>query len=258
MTKQELFKQAFGDDDNFINFYFSKRRNKIRLFTHFEQDELCAMVGVLNIDIVANNNTYKCAFLTGVCVEKNHQNKGIMKSFLPQVLKKLSENRYDFAILSPKDENYYLKYGFKPAICGDWLKTNYSKNNSIKAKPATAEDLTLLLNLYNEYCKNFDIYQALTIDDINDLFDEYNQNQYDNILIICKDNIPVGWIVVENDKVTNAVVSDFDILNNIEQAKDKIYFKACANGKKQLFQAIELYFSIPDFANLKSTIFNTY
>lgn len=263
MTNEQLFKQAFADSDNFIDFYFNKRRNKVQIFdnlntnNNINSNELIAQIGVLNTTLVNNDKKYKCAFLTGICVKETHQNQGVMKQFLVQILQLLKENKYDLALLSPKNDQYYLKYNFTPALIGDWVKCIYKENPNITTRQASKNDTDLMLKLYKQNSKNFDVYQKLDKNDINDIIDEYNLED-DTILIVYNNSKPIGWIAMENDKIEHMILPNATFLDNIKQVHNKSYFKCNLNGSKQLFQALSLCSPLPDFLNCKFLFINKY
>ncbi len=96
-------------------------------------------------------------------------------------------------------------------------------------------DINLLINLYDNVTSNHLNYQFIDKNIILDLIDEYLLEDT-HIQIVYKDTIPVGWFIVENNKIDICVLSDNKILNHIKNIDNYKYFEYNKNGEKELFQ----------------------
>ena len=78
-----------------------------------------ALVNVVDIQICSDSKKYKTALITGVCTHPDYRHTRSYTKLLLSTLDKLKNQNYDFAILSPKDDNYYKKYAFKSLVKGN-------------------------------------------------------------------------------------------------------------------------------------------
>lgn len=235
MNKKELYNLVFGDGDKFTDFYFDKRRNKIFSYEKVLNNATVGLVSVAEVNLCKNDKSFKTALITGVCTAPNMRNKGIMNNLLNEVLNDLMSKNYQMAILSPVSKDYYKKYGFKPLICGNLVPISYLSNNEITSKKATKIDTKLLLDLYNDISKEYSLYQQITDNILLDLLDDCDMSGSE-ILIVYKNQLPIGWFLKDGNSIEIIVLPNCNILNNIKQLDGFTYFINDLSGKKELFQ----------------------
>ncbi len=235
MNKYELYNLVFNDGEEFTDFYFNKRRNKVISFEKIVDGSTIAIVNIVNLNLKCNNIIYKTALITGLCTAPEKRKLGIMQDLLNEVLEKLKADNYQLVILSPANDNYYKKYGFTTLVTGNYKKIKYCNDNIYTIKNATKMDINLLINLYDNVTSNHLNYQFIDKNIILDLIDEYLLEDT-HIQIVYKDTIPVGWFIVENNKIDICVLSDNKILNHIKNIDNYKYFEYNKNGEKELFQ----------------------
>lgn len=235
MNKLELFDFVFNDGEEYTNFYFNNRRNKVVSYQINLYGNTIALVNVVDIQICSDSKKYKTALITGVCTHPDYRHQGVMQKLLLSTLDKLKNQNYDFAILSPKDDNYYKKYAFKSLVKGNQKKIISQQNNDFSTKNATKIDIKLIFDLYKGYCTNKKYYQYLSNDIICDLIDEFSM-QGSSIQIILQKDIPIGWIATESNKIELAILPDLNILQNLKQLDGYYYFEQKFDGEKDLFQ----------------------
>lgn len=234
MNKYQLFNQAFDDGENFVKYYFEQRNNKPKTFLKYISNELVAQINVIDLDILYHNQNLKTALISGVAVEKNWQNKGVMKDFLSEILQNISKN-YDIAILSPVNDNYYKKFGFKPLFKANFENINYSSNNDFYSKPATTDDVDILLQLYENKTKNCDLHQKITKSTLLDLILDCKTSG-NQLLVLYNKNTPIGWVFVDSEIVFINTATDKNILQNIKELDKNQLCIFCKDGIKELFQ----------------------
>lgn len=235
MNKQQLYNLVFNDGLEYTDFYFNKRRKKVLSFEKIIDANTVGLVNIIDINMQLGNNNYKTALITGVCTSPNMRKIGIMQELLNNTLEQLKEDKYQIAILSPVNNNYYKKYGFTTLVKANKEVIKYIPNANYHTKKASKIDINLLLNLYKSIAYKYDNYQIIDKDNLLDLFDEYEIDNTD-IQIVYNHNLPIGWYIAESGKVEIAILPDLNILNHIEDIDGFNYYKQDLNGEKELFQ----------------------
>lgn len=235
MNKQELYNFVFNDGIEYTDFYFNKRRNKVVTYSKQIKGNTIALVGCVNITLNSNNKSLKGVLITGVCTSPEIRGKGIMQELLGEVIEDIKSKEFDFILLSPVNDSYYIKYGFESFVKCDKITLNYKKNCEYAVKTATKLDINLLYNIYMDVAKKFNSYQVIDKNIILDIFDEYELADTP-IQIVYKNNIPIGWFTIEDNNVTHAVLEDIKILNNIAILNGFTCNNINKNGNKDLFQ----------------------
>lgn len=257
MNKLELYESIFCDGSNYTDFYFNKRRNKVTTYTKTIGDDTIALVGVVDITLSSNKQAYKSALITGVCTATLMQGKGVMQELLANTINDLKSKGYVMLILSPMQDNYYKKYGFESLVKGNIITLNYNGSHNYSTKNACKNDATLLLDLYNNIMSKYNNFQIVNQEIIDDFLDETTIDN-NNIQILYKANIPIGWIIVENNEITHAVVERIEILNNFKHLDKCKCFNFDINGRKDLFQIKYLDNNLKRFKLNNTFILNKY
>lgn len=235
MNKFELYNFVFNDGTEYTDFYFNKRRNKVRSFEHKINGDTVALVNVADILIEDKTNCYKTALVTGLCTHPDMRNQGVMQGLFDSVLTTLEEEKYQLVCLSPANDNYYNKYNFTSLVKGDKKIVKYQKNEEFFTKNPSKIDTNLLLSLYNKVATTHNFYQKINEDILLDIVDEFGMNGA-SIQIICQGSEPIGWCALEGDKIELAILPDLSVLNKIKSFDNMIYFEPNINGNKDLFQ----------------------
>ncbi len=89
MNKLELFDFVFNDGEEYTNFYFNNRRNKVVSYQINLYSNTIALVNVVDIQICSGIKKYKTALITGVCTHPNFRKQGVMQKLLCDTLDKL-------------------------------------------------------------------------------------------------------------------------------------------------------------------------
>ena len=132
-----LFKEAFGDGDEFLDRFFS---------VAFSPDR-CRCISE-NGDILAALYWFDCeyekkplAYLYAIATKPTHRGKGLCKQLMENTHRHLQENGYVGAILSPAEASlygFYERFGYKTAT---HIRTfTAEKNGSIPLRRIRAEE----------------------------------------------------------------------------------------------------------------------
>ncbi len=110
---RQIWKQAFGDTDAFLDDFFETGFAYDRCWCVFQDQEPVAAVYLFDCGWQGE----KVAYLYALAVEKNHQKQGLSRLLLADVHTKLRQTGYIGAIMEPATESlcqYYERLGYRP------------------------------------------------------------------------------------------------------------------------------------------------
>ena len=108
-----LWKEYFGDSDEFIDFYFDKICAGNKIVVMREDGILTGMLH-LNPYVFSRDNKeiIRTYYVVGVMVREGYRNQGRMKKLFDYAYSVLSSERIKFIYLWPANEAYYTGVGF--------------------------------------------------------------------------------------------------------------------------------------------------
>ena len=110
---RQIWKQAFGDTDQFLDSFFETGFAYDRCWCVFQDQEPVAAVYLFD----CRWQDKKVAYLYALAVEKSHQKQGLSRLLLADVHAKLRHAGYAGAIMEPATEGlrkYYERLGYRP------------------------------------------------------------------------------------------------------------------------------------------------
>ncbi len=144
---KSLWKEAFGDTDEFIEEFFNIAFAENRFNSVFIDNELAGALYWFDAEIKGR----KTAYIYAVATAKKHRGKGIASSLLNNTLNLLKEKGYEFSVLVPSSKElfrFYEKLGFY--ICG-YVDSLSAKKSDKKAEISKIgiEEYINLRSFYN-------------------------------------------------------------------------------------------------------------
>ncbi len=125
-----LWHEAFGDSDEYINFFLDTHEACICL-TQEENGELCSMLFLIDGELCGKSAYYLFAAATF----KKHRGKGCMVRLLEKAKSYAARNAKAFIVLVPAEEwlfDYYSRFGYK--TCFYAKKQNINEEFEINKK----------------------------------------------------------------------------------------------------------------------------
>lgn len=151
-----LWKEAFGDSDRFIDWYFANKilpGNSLGMF----DERLVSAVHMIPVKICVQGKPLESAFIAGAATAKTRQGQGLMRSLLLETLKLLKSRGIAMTHLYPFRHGFYENLG--------WATYSYVYNKNVKIQSeystgdaAEARDPRLLAPLYSNMMSRFDGY----------------------------------------------------------------------------------------------------
>ena len=112
MGHKELWKEAFGDTDQYIDYYFKEKAGRSRVYSKYVDDALVSMMFFTPYEVVYRGRGIICPYIVGVATKESHRRRGYMRMLLEQGLKEAEARGCELAFLCPADESIYEPFGF--------------------------------------------------------------------------------------------------------------------------------------------------
>lgn len=114
-TKKEirtLWKEAFGDSNDFIDSFIDKFYSLERMYTVWKRDKLISVLHILPFSM----NGLKVGYIYGVATDMEERGKGHATRLIKKAITQAKSNNLDAIALIPASESlrcYYEKFGFR-------------------------------------------------------------------------------------------------------------------------------------------------
>lgn len=113
---RQMWKICFGDNDDYINLYFSKVYNENNTLIYLEGDTITASLQMLPYTINFYGESVPFYYLAGLCTLPEHRRKGYMEQLIFKSYELMKNRNIPLAILIPAEKwlfSFYEKYGFE-------------------------------------------------------------------------------------------------------------------------------------------------
>ncbi len=190
---QQIYIDGFEEDGVSYAEYFCKN-NKDRSVV-FPQAKPVSAGYVIPRKLSDGNN---CAYFSAIATLKAERGKGNASSLINQMLKKAQSEGFPFAVLSPFDSNFYLRYGFFTTQY--YIVENIIGNEFAEISPVTDCDISQIEQLFNPSS----IRLTFDKDYVSKLISETSQYGAKPFKAI-KNGEVVAFFVKENKKLSRVV-----------------------------------------------------
>ena len=167
---RSLWKEAFGDTDEFLDSFFATAYSPQKCMTAFLDGELAGALYLFECEF----NSQKIAYIYAVATAKKHRGKGVCRKLMDNTHLYLKKSSFTAAILVPGSKElfaFYEKLGYKTCSFLDEfeckaqlgnldfceisaeqyeaLRRNFLPENSVKGKKEYLEFLKTQLRFFN-------------------------------------------------------------------------------------------------------------
>lgn len=118
---RQLWRSAFGDTEQYIEYYFSEKAPGSRIVEDWEGQKLCSMAFFCPYDAYLYEKKIKLSYIVGVATEAAYRHQGRMRRILEQGMKREKEYNRPLVFLSPVDPAIYEPFGFQSVYWRDTL-----------------------------------------------------------------------------------------------------------------------------------------
>ena len=110
---KQLWKEAFGSSDKYIDFFFRNRIGKLKAFSQYENGELSSMTYLDPNQVNFFGNELNLSYVTGVATKGKFRKQGRMKLLLKSAFEEEIEKKKPLIFVATLDEKYYYSLGFR-------------------------------------------------------------------------------------------------------------------------------------------------
>lgn len=114
---RELWQLRFHDDDNFLNWYFSRRFDPSLSFGLFMDDELISMSHGFGMKLKLRQRVFPALMVSGISTREGYERHGYMHRVVSKQLKYALSLGFALSFCHPEDIHAYDKLGF--SVCSD-------------------------------------------------------------------------------------------------------------------------------------------
>ncbi|BBF45188.1 acetyltransferase [Lachnospiraceae bacterium KM106-2] len=110
---RKLWKDCFGDTENYMDFYFDEKPKDSVVFAIFDEEMLCSMLWLNPYEMYVNGQRKDAYYIVGVATDQNYRSRGFMRSLLLESFAFLYNKGDAFTYLMPAAEAIYAPYDFR-------------------------------------------------------------------------------------------------------------------------------------------------
>lgn len=109
-SMKTLWRDTFGDTDEFIDLFFEKFYRPRKTFLRFEDGNLVSMLFYMDVKVKYDGKRLKTAYLYGVATKLSERRRGHFKVLHEALLDELREKKYDLIITLPENDSLFSFY----------------------------------------------------------------------------------------------------------------------------------------------------
>lgn len=149
---KELWKEAFGDSDAFVEFYFANKVKLKNTMGAFIGGRLAGDITMQEMLVRLRGRDVPTGFLAGCATKQEYRNRGIMAGLLYAQMRAMDRQGYALCHLHPFLHAFYRKFGWE-TVSFMRKKTKRPLGRGVQADHfAAAPDYKWLLPAYNDFC----------------------------------------------------------------------------------------------------------
>lgn len=206
----EMYKEAFHDNDNYVNCFFKNEVNKDNIVTYLRDGELVSSLYLIDKNFVIGDKKLTCPYIVGASTKEELRGKGLFKYAMKSAFTKINKENKPFCMLYPFKHSYYKKYGF---VTVSFVKDVFLNEKEITLEKLDKKNLQVAYALYKEHIKKFNFAIDKTFNEFSYDFKKFNFSPNTSNLIL-KSGKPVGYYMVDGDGTFQFVTIDDKILSD--------------------------------------------
>ena len=112
---RKLWREAFGDTERYMDFYFQTKAGRSSVYTDYEGAELASMAFFTPYVGYYKGEKRTMEYVVGVATAEKYRHNHRMKRLLQNAISDRRENGVDMVFLSPENPEVYKSLGFVPS-----------------------------------------------------------------------------------------------------------------------------------------------
>ena len=155
----DLWKESFGDSDEFIELFFSRVYREENTLTIQQNNRVIAALQIVPYQMTFCGTIITAGYICGVCTAPAERGKGLMKLLMQEAIDEMQQRKYTFSTLIPASEwlfDYYHNFGYVTVFDKSHeIHTRTTENNQhILIQPITNSRLNQAYDYYNRIQQN--------------------------------------------------------------------------------------------------------
>lgn len=110
-----LWKESFGDSDEFIELFFNRVYKEKNTLTIVENNQIISALQIVPYEMTYWGIKITLGYICGVCTLPSERGKGRMKQLMLRAIDEMQRRKYTLTVLIPASEwlfNYYHNFGY--------------------------------------------------------------------------------------------------------------------------------------------------
>lgn len=111
----DLWKQSFGDSDEFIELFFNRVYKEENTLTIRKNNQIISVLQIVPYEMTFWGAKVTAGYICGVCTLPSERGKGWMKQLMQEAIDEIQRRKYILTVLIPASEwlfNYYHNFGY--------------------------------------------------------------------------------------------------------------------------------------------------
>lgn len=173
----DLWGRAFGDTGRYMDYYFSHKAPRSRIYTDCEGTSLASMAFFTPYEVRFCGEKCESCYIVGVATEEAYRRQHRMAGLLRRGMEACREKGIPFVFLCPETPAVYESLGFVPVY---WRETTYVRGSYERGKPdCRVRDWEELAQTEREGIVDF--VNTVLAEEKFDLFMERSAGYYDQV-----------------------------------------------------------------------------
>ena len=136
VSQKELWKLCFGDQDRYIDFYFTNRYKEEETLLLLHNNKIISMLTMIAVRTVfPDNQSFASAMLYAIATHPEYQNRGLATQLMDSCHKYLAINDKVFSMVVPAQQdliNFYHRQGYREGFYLREVVFSRDRINSMK------------------------------------------------------------------------------------------------------------------------------
>ena len=180
---KQLWKEVFGDSDEYLHTFFEKVYREENTLVHTENGKIVSALYMIPYKMIIDGKMQDIIYLYALATDYKHRGRGIMSTLIEEAHKIGTDRGYTLSVLIPAEKSlfdYYRKFGYE--TCVRFTKTSMT----IEEMKLTfgSRDCNCVVNAESD---SFELHKA-NATEIWEAYFHSNYNQRDGIRLSQEQN----------------------------------------------------------------------
>ncbi|MDR2920490.1 MAG: GNAT family N-acetyltransferase [Tannerella sp.] len=207
----DLWKESFGDSDEFIELFFNRVYKEENTLTIRKNNQIISVLQIVPYEMTFWGAKVTAGYICGVCTLPSERGKGWMKQLMQEAIDEMQRRKYILTVLIPASEwlfNYYHKFGYTTIF--DKSEEIHTQSDEKNEKIRIVAVTEILFDQAYDYYNRIQQQRECAI-----LHSAYDFETIQKECILDGGNV---WIALQNSKITGLALT-------VPTSNDELYIK---------------------------------